>query len=122
MARGLLGVLAGYIIFAGSALLLFFISRHDPHAPASLPFLIFSVVYGMVFALLAGYLAAAIAGRGGMLYAMGVAIAIAAGALVSLMARPGKGAIWSQLAALLLMAPASVLGGYVRTRQRQEMD
>jgi hypothetical protein len=122
MARGLLGIVAGYIIFAGSAVLLFLISRHDPHAPASSGFLVFSVVYGIVFAFLAGYVAAAIAGLGGMLYAMGVAIAIAAGALVSLIARPGKGAIWSQVAALLLMAPAALVGGYVRTRQRQEVD
>jgi len=122
MARGLLGIVAGYIIFAGSAVLLFLISRHDPHAPASSGFLVFSVVYGIVFAFLAGYVAAAIAGLGGMLYAMGVAIAIAAGALVSLIARPGKGAIWSQVAALLLMAPAALVGGYVRTQQRQEVD
>jgi len=122
MARGLLGIVAGYIIFAGSAVLLFLISRHGPHAPASSGFLVFSVVYGIVFAFLAGYVAAAIAGLGGMLYAMGVAIAIAAGALVSLIARPGKGAIWSQVAALLLMAPAALVGGYVRTQQRQEVD
>jgi len=117
--RGLLGLVTGYVVFAASAALLFVISRHDPHAPVSTEFLVFSVACGIVFAFLGGYLAAAIAGRGGMLYALAVAIAIAVGALVSLIARPGQGAIWSQIAALLLMSPAAVVGGYIRTRQTQ---
>ena len=36
--------------------------------------------------------------------------------LVSLLARPGDGAVWSQLAALLLMAPAAWLGGVLARR------
>jgi len=117
--RGLLGLVTGYVVFAASAALLFVISRHDPHAPASTGFLVFSVTCGIVFALLGGYLAASIAGRGGMLYSVAVGIAIAAGAIVSLMASPGNRAIWSQVSALVLMSPAAVVGGYMRTRQTQ---
>ena len=32
------GVILGYLIFAGSAFLLFRITGHDPHAPASISF------------------------------------------------------------------------------------
>jgi hypothetical protein len=45
---------------------------------------------------------------------MAVATLLAIGAGVSLAATVGHGAIWSQLAALVLMAPAAALGGQAR--------
>jgi len=41
---------------------------------------------------------------------------LAAGAVASLASTLGHGAVWSQVAALTLMAPSAVLGGWFRAR------
>jgi hypothetical protein len=69
-----------------------------------------------VFALIAGFLTAHIAGRRPSTHAAVVALLIATGAVVSLMLRPGDGRGWAQLAALLLMAPAAWIGGALARR------
>ena len=117
MVRGILGIIVGYLIFAGSAVALFALSRQDPHISASPRFLVLSIVYGIFFALLAGYITALIANVNDLRYVLLLAAIMAAAALVSLLARPGAGAIWSQLSALLLMAPAALVGGHLRLQQ-----
>ncbi len=104
------GVILGYVVFGLSAFALFRITNHDPHAPASLAFEIGSVVYGVLFALLAGWIASFIGGRPNLLAAWIVAAIVAVGAVAS-MIMVGVG--WSPLAALLLMAPAVVIGGWL---------
>jgi hypothetical protein len=116
MLRSIGAVAAGYLVFAGSAALLFQLSGQEPHAPSSAAFKIGSIVWGCVFALIAGFLTAHVAGRRPSTHAGVVALLIVAGALVSLLARPGDAALWSQLAALLLMAPAAWLGGVLARR------
>jgi putative membrane protein (TIGR04086 family) len=115
MLRSVAGVVAGYLLFAVSAVLLFWASGRDPHREQALSFVVFSVVYGMAFAALGGYLAAAIADRRRRLHGGVLALIIAIGATVSFLAQPGAGSRWSQLTAILFMAPAAVLGGYVRS-------
>jgi len=112
MIRSIVAIIVGYFVFAVSAVLLFRLSGVDPHAAVPTWFLLATVLYGCAFSALGGYLAAWIAGRRAFLHAAVLTIVIAAGALASLIARPGKGAIWSQLTALLLMAPSALLGGY----------
>ena len=108
--RGILGAIVGYLIFAAPAALMFNLMGWDPHAPASLTVTVASTVVGIIAAALGGYVAARI-GRarwpGGVVAAM-----IAVGALISLASRPGGGAIWSQLVAILLLAPTALLGSY----------
>ena len=116
LVRSVLAVLIGYLLFAASAAVLFRVTGQEPHAPASLLFMLGSVLYGVVFAALGGYLAARFAPRRPELHAAAVAGLIALGAAASLVARPGAGSAWSHLAALLLMAPAAWLGGYWRAR------
>src|SRR5258705_11764271 len=103
-------VAAGYIVFATSAVLLFQLSGQEPHDAASAPFKIVSVAWGAVSALIAGWLTARIAGGRPATHAAVVGAIIAAGALVSLLARP-SGAIWSQVGALAIMAPCAWIGG-----------
>ena len=117
MIRGILAIVVGYLLFAGSAVALFAFSRQDPHTSAPVRFLILSILYGIFFALLAGYLTALIAKVDDLRYVLLLAAIIAAGALFSLLARPGAGAIWSQVSALLLMAPAALVGGHLRLQQ-----
>jgi hypothetical protein len=102
-----------------SAFALFRITNHDPHAPASLGFEIGSIVYGVLFALLAGWIASFIGGRPDLIAAWVVAGIVALVAVASMI---GVGVGWSPLAALLIMAPSVVIGGWAyrqRARQRQ---
>ncbi len=114
MLRSILGVMAGYLVFAISGFALFHITGQPPHGEASIRFLIGATVYGMAFALLGGYLSATIAGRRPVAHGAAMAVVLALGATVSLAATVGKGAVWSQVAALVLMAPAAVAGGWLR--------
>jgi hypothetical protein len=114
--RSVVAVIAGYAIFAVSAGALFLLTGQDPHGEATAPFMIVAVVYGVVFALLGGYVSGWIASRSPFIHGLIVAGILAVGAGISLVTTVGKGSIWSQLAAMTAMAPAAALGGYLRGR------
>jgi hypothetical protein len=117
MARSVLAVIVGYLIFALSAFAFFQISGQPPHQAASMPIMLGSIAFGMVFALLGGYVAAWLARRRPLAHGVAVAAVLALGAAISLLSTLGNGAIWSQAAALALMAPCAVFGGWLRLRQ-----
>jgi hypothetical protein len=77
-----------------------------------------TVAYGLAFASLGGFVAGKIAGGTGLMSGVLLAVVIALGATVSIIARPGAGALWTQTAALLLFAPAAVAGDWIRMRKR----
>src|SRR5450755_3612084 len=108
MARSTLAVVVGYLIFALSAFAFFQISGQPPHQAAPMPIMLESIAFGMVFALLGGYVAARLARRGPLAHGVAVASVLALGAAISLLSTLGEGAIWSQAAALALMAPCAV--------------
>jgi hypothetical protein len=114
MVRVISGVILGYLGFALPAYALFRMAHHDPHAPASIGFEIFSIVYGILFALVAGYLASFIAGRPNLVAAKIVAAIVALAAIASMIA---KGVSWSPMAAVLFMAPAVLVGGWYYRRR-----
>jgi hypothetical protein len=93
-----MAVVAGYAVFGASAAVLFPLTGRDPHAPAPVAFVLWTTIYGMVFAAAGGCAAAAIAPRKPRVHA----------AIV--------GALIAQLAALFLMAPAAAAGGMLRRR------
>jgi len=111
IARSVIGVFIGYAVFALSAVILFHSTGLDPHTQQSAVFTAIAIVYGMAFAAVGGLISALIAGRRPVLHAAIVGAILALGALVSLVSRPGAGAIWSQLAAIVLMAPSAPVGG-----------
>jgi len=117
MARSILAVIVGYLIFALSAFAFFQISRQPPHQAASMPIMVGSITFGMVFALLGGYVAAWLARRRPLAHGVAVAAVLALGAAISLLSTLGNGAVWSQTAALVLMAPCAIFGGWLRCRQ-----
>jgi hypothetical protein len=112
-----LAVLGGYLIFGVSTILLFQLSGVDPRQEPGLGFRIWSTLYGTIFALCGGYVAARIAGTNEVTHASAVACLLAVIATVSLIAQPGHGSLWSQIAALGFMTPAAILGGVIRARQ-----
>lgn len=119
MLRTIAGIVIGYIIFAVSAFLLFRVTHVDPHARATTGFEIFSIVYGIVFAMLGGYVGTAIAGKRTMWVAVIIAAILAAGAISSMVA---TGVNWSPVAALVCMIPATLAGGWLRLRQQSPND
>jgi hypothetical protein len=114
--RSVVGVILGYATFAVSAVLFFYLAGRDPHQPQGAAFAVAAVVFGMTMAALGGFIAATIAGRRPILHAGIVAGIVALGAFVSLISSLREGAIWSQVAALLLMAPSALLAGVAKTR------
>lgn len=116
MLRSIIAVVVGYLLFAASAFALFRISGHDPHAPANASFMGLSILCGMLFAAVAGFVAAWLAGRLEFEHSLAVAALIAAGGAASLLASPGH-ALWTQISAVLVMAPMAMVGGYARHRQ-----
>jgi hypothetical protein len=113
MLRAIVGIVVGYLIFAVPAFLLFPVTHHDPHAPAGLSFEVFAVVYGIVFALLGGYVGTAIGWKSWVSFTItGI---IATGAIASMIA---KGVSWSPVSALVCMVPAVLVGGWFRWRRQ----
>ncbi len=116
MLKSILAVVVGYAIFAGSGFALFQLTGQPPHGEASPVFMLGAIAYGVAFALLGGYISGWIAGRRPFVHGAVVAAVLALGATVSLVATLGKGAIWSQVSAIALMAPAAATGGWLRGR------
>lgn len=116
MLRSIGAVAAGYFVFAASAVLLFQLSGRPPHADAPLAFKVASIVWGCVFALVAGFVAGHVSARRPVSHAGAVAAVIAAGAIAS-MAADAASAHWSQVGALVLMAPCAWLGGRLAAKE-----
>jgi len=114
--RNVLAVASGYLLFAGSAVLLFQVSGVDPHGASSLRFRVLSILYGAGFALVSGVLARRMAQRDAKAPPMVVAGLIALAALVSTVASPGDHAIWTQVASIVLFAPLAAIGGRLARR------
>lgn len=111
--RTALGVIAGYVVFAFSAALLYAVTGLEPgpSGPASL--VVLRVAFGVGVAAAAGMLAGRIARERHRLAALSLALVIAAGAVVTLFERPDITTLWIQVAAVLLMAPAAVAGDWL---------
>jgi nitrate/nitrite transporter NarK len=85
---------------------------------SSLTVVVASTIVGLIAAAAGGYVAARI-GRARWPSAV-VAVLIVVGALISLAARPGGGAVWSQLVALFLLAPTALFVSYGRRSGRSD--
>ena len=118
MLRSIAAVVAGYFLFAVSAVLLFQLSGREPHADAPLTFKVAAIAWGAVFAMVGGYLAAHVSVRRPKAHGAALAAVIALGAIASMAARPSD-ALWSQIGALLVMAPCAWLGSVLAARQRE---
>ncbi len=116
MIRNVLAVIVGYLIFAVSAVLLFQISGQNPHGETSVSFTAFVVLFGAVFAIIGGFVAQAITKSKSLIINYVLAAIIAGFAAFSLFATTGNN--YTQIAAIFLFAPLSVLGGYLYLRKK----
>ena len=115
--REVIAGVVGFLIFMCASAVLFYAAGYDPYEPVARSFQVMSVAYGVVFALISGYVAAVISPASNGRPVLMVALLIAVLAIVSLLTGEGVEA-WSQISALILMAPAVVVGGRLRNRGR----
>jgi CHASE2 domain-containing sensor protein len=114
--RTISGIILGYMVFAIPSYLLFRVTHHNPHVPASIGFEVSAIAYGIFFAFLGGYWGAMIAGRREMRVPIIIAVILAAFAIFSMVA---AGVSWSPLFAVVLMAPSVLVGGYTQLKRRR---
>lgn len=114
--RKTLAVIVGYAIFVASSLLLFKLSGQNPHGQTTISFQLITAIYGVVFSFLSGLVLQFIARTNNLNLNYVLAFIIAGFATFSLM--KAEGSHWTQLMAILIFAPASVLGGLFYIRRK----
>jgi hypothetical protein len=112
--RNVLSVIAGYALFAVTAVLWFSLTNHPPHRAASARFELATLAYGLLFALLGGFVTQWIASRDSMTVNFILAALMIVLALISSLT--SGGAHWTQYMTMFIFAPASLVGGYSRFR------
>jgi hypothetical protein len=115
--RMVAAILVGYLIFALSAVALFQLTGKRPHDQADPSFMVVSVICGVIFAGLGGYVAGRIARQHPRRHAAAVALVIAAGAMASLATSRAGSSSWTQVAAIMFMAPAALAAGGLVKRE-----
>jgi len=115
MLKKILGVITGYAIFVATSLALFAVSGQKPHAPASITFQVLTAMYGAVFSFLSGMVVQLIAKSKSLAANYILAFIIAGFALFSLI--KSGGSPWTQLMAIIIFAPMSILGGFFYIRR-----
>ncbi|HZS28211.1 MAG TPA: hypothetical protein VFB76_13360 [Candidatus Angelobacter sp.] len=115
--RTILGIVLGDVIFVGGSALLFYAAKMDPHTLAPTRFIVLSSLLGIVMALVGGFVAGWIGRRSDLICGFILAVIIAGGAIASMIGHLGQGAIWPQLATLLLMSPSSFVGDWLRMKK-----
>ena len=116
LLRSIGAVLAGYLLFALTAVALFQFAGRDPHAPQPFWFMALATAWGMGFAAAGGLLAVRLSADRSVRHAAILAGVVALGAVVSLLTSPAADAIWSQRTALALMAPSAWFGAWLRRK------
>ncbi len=110
MIRNILSVIAGYAIFVMTSLALFNFSGQKPHADATANFVCLTAVYGAVFSFISGLTTQLIAKTKNLKINYILAFIIAGFATFSLFKSDGNH--WTQLLAIFIFAPISILGGH----------
>ena len=116
MVQKFLGVIVGYAIFAATSLVLFKLSGQNPHADPTVSFVIVTIIYGGIFSFIAGFIAQLIVRTKNLNVNYILAFILAGFAAFSFFKSSGN--YWTQLTAILVFAPVSILGGLFFLRRR----
>jgi hypothetical protein len=117
MIRKILSVIAGYAIFVVSSLALFKLSEQNPHGDTTTGFQILTAVYGATFSFISGLILQLIAKTRNLNLNYILAVIIAGFATFSFFKADGNH--WTQLLAIFIFAPVSILGGLFYLRRRE---
>jgi fructose-specific phosphotransferase system IIC component len=109
------GVVLGYLLFELLWRSIFHITQTYAQAPASISFEFGAVVFGLLFAVLSGFVASFIGGRPDFIAAWMAGGLVALTAIVVMLARV---VAWPQVIELFFMAPAVVVGGWTYVLRR----
>jgi hypothetical protein len=111
--RCVAGWFVGYLVSAVSSILLFTLAHIPPEQPASIPVMCGVAVYGIVFSMIGVFLGASFSRRHAL--GIGVSITVTTWAMAwwSWHETPGH-SHWTQLVAIVLMAPAALFAGFLR--------
>lgn len=118
MIRKVLSIIIGYAIFVITSVALFRISGIHPHADPIAWFVILTIVYGAVFSLIAGLITQVIAKARDLNVNYILAFIIAGFATFSMF--KSEGHHWTQLLAIFIFSPASILGGRIYLRRKRD--
>jgi hypothetical protein len=117
MIKNFLGLIAGYIIFVITSVLLFKLSGNNAHAHAAFGFQLFTALYGIVFSILSGFVSQLIVNKKNLSINYELAVLIAGFATFSFF--KAEGSHWTQLLAIFIFAPVSILGGVLYLRKKK---
>ena len=121
MLRSILAIIVGYLTFAIPIRILFLIwfGMPDPNnmPTASMGFMLFSIVFGFVFTIAAGYVAALIANRLEIKHATILAGVLILLAIVNMITAAGNEPFWYQIVNLIIGVTGVLLGGTIRAGQ-----
>ena len=115
MIRKIVSVIVGYAIFVATSVALFKLSGKDPHAEATITFMLLTAIYGSVFSCIAGFAVQRIANTKDLKLNYVLALIIAGFAIFSLF--KSQGDHWTQLLAIFIFAPVSILGGFFSNKR-----
>ena len=92
MARSILTVISGYVVVVLAILALFTICFRDasPDTTPSMGFMLFSLGYGFLCAIVGGYITAMIAGRAEMKHAIALAVICVLMGFISMISAAGQ--------------------------------
>ncbi len=117
MFRAILAVIAGYAIMFIAVLALFGIVLSDPEAVPKGNFMMFSLLYGFLFAIAGGYVAAMIGAGSEMRHALYLAAFSTVLGIISIIATAGQEPLWYQISNAFILIAGVTLGGYLRMQQ-----
>jgi uncharacterized membrane protein len=109
MIRKVLSIMIGYLVFAVTALALFEFAGQNAHSNPTIIFAIFAAIYGAFFSFVAGLVSQYVAKTSNLKINYILALIIAGFATFSLLKTVGNH--WTQLLAIFIFAPVSILGG-----------
>jgi hypothetical protein len=115
MGRKIVSIIAGYAIFVITALALFKFSGQKPHADPTVEFAILTAVYGIITSMIAGLVTQIISQTKNLTINYILAFIIAGFATFSLVKSAGN--YWTQLLAIFIFAPASIVGGLIYNKR-----
>ena len=118
MINKISGIIIGYTTFVVTSLALFKFSGQDPHGQATTSFQILTAIYGIAFSFLSGLVLQFIAKTNNLTLNYILAVIIAGFATFSLIKADGSN--WTQLLAIFIFAPVSILGGFFYIKQNKK--
>ena len=109
MARKIISIIAGYLIFVATSLAFFKLSGRNPHSDATLLFIIATAIYGAISSFISGLVTKLISKTTDLKTNYILALIIAGFATFSFFKAEGNH--WTQILAIFIFAPVSILGG-----------